>query len=657
MSEPARIARLLIANRGEIACRIMRTARKMGIATVAVYSEADRDAEHVSMADEAVCIGPAPAAESYLRADRILEAARRTGADAIHPGYGFLAENEGFALACEQAGIVFVGPPPAAIRAMASKSAAREMMERSGVPLVPGYHGADQDLATLASEAGRIGYPVLIKASAGGGGKGMRLAAHAGELEAAIGAARREAKAAFGDDRLLIEKFIQQPRHIEVQVFGDSHVSILSLFERDCTLQRRHQKVVEEAPSPWLPEPAREGVWAAARAAAAAVGYQGAGTVEFVANEDGFYFIEMNTRLQVEHPVTEAITGLDLVEWQLRVAAGEPLPLRQEEIVREGHAIEARIYAEDPQSGFLPSIGRIETWRQPVAENGVRIDSGFRQGDRVSPHYDPMLAKLIVHGADRTEALERLDRALADFQVAGVRTNIGFLQRLMSHPDIRAGRMDTGFIERNLPELLSQRGADPRDLAAAVAAVLAGEVGPAPRNPWDLRDGWMMAGRRRRRFALDDEEAVLVQERGGTLLEISSTAKAFGFNPRPDGRIDVFWGDGKETVSASLSGQEVEVATPRGRRRFLLADPYAGEDADIAGQGHLRAPMPGSVTQILARVGERLARGAPILVMEAMKMEHTLSAPAEGTLVALHCAVGDFVQEGTELAEFEASGK
>jgi len=657
MSEPARIARLLIANRGEIACRIMRTARKMGIATVAVYSEADRDAEHVSMADEAVCIGPAPAAESYLRADRILEAARRTGADAIHPGYGFLAENEGFALACEQAGIVFVGPPPAAIRAMASKSAAREMMERSGVPLVPGYHGADQDLATLASEAGRIGYPVLIKASAGGGGKGMRLAAHAGELEAAIGAARREAKAAFGDDRLLIEKFIQQPRHIEVQVFGDSHGNIVSLFERECTLQRRHQKVVEEAPSPWLPEPAREGVWAAARAAAAAVGYQGAGTVEFVANEDGFYFIEMNTRLQVEHPVTEAITGLDLVEWQLRVAAGEPLPLRQEEIVREGHAIEARIYAEDPQSGFLPSIGRIETWRQPVAENGVRIDSGFRQGDRVSPHYDPMLAKLIVHGADRTEALERLDRALADFQVAGVRTNIGFLQRLMSHPDIRAGRMDTGFIERNLPELLSQRGADPRDLAAAVAAVLAGEVGAAPRSPWDLRDGWMMAGRRRRRFALDDEEAVLVQERGGTLLEISSTAKAFGFNPRPDGRIDVFWGDGKETVSASLSGQEVEVATPRGRRRFLLADPYAGEDADIAGPGHLRAPMPGSVTQILARVGERLARGAPILVMEAMKMEHTLSAPAEGTLVALHCAVGDFVQEGTELAEFEASGK
>src|SRR5690606_37095279 len=323
------------------------------------------------------------------------------------------------------------------------------MMERSGVPLVPGYHGADQDLATLASEAGRIGYPVLIKASAGGGGKGMRLAAHAGELEAAIGAARREAKAAFGDDRLLIEKFIQQPRHIEVQVFGDSHGNIVSLFERECTLQRRHQKVVEEAPSPWLPEPAREGVWAAARAAAAAVGYQGAGTVEFVANEDGFYFIEMNTRLQVEHPVTEAITGLDLVEWQLRVAAGEPLPLRQEEIVREGHAIEARIYAEDPQSGFLPSIGRIETLLQPVAENGVRIDSGFRQGDRVSPHYDPMLAKLIVHGADRTEALERLDRALADFQVAGVRTNIGFLQRLMSHPDIRAGRMDTGFIERN----------------------------------------------------------------------------------------------------------------------------------------------------------------------------------------------------------------
>lgn len=405
-----RFAKLLIANRGEIACRIIRTASRMGLRTVAVFSEADQDAEHVSLADEAVLIGPAPAAESYLRIDRVIEAAKRTGAEAIHPGYGFLSENVDFAVACREAGIIFVGPPVDAIRAMASKSAAKALMEGSGVPLVSGYHGADQDETKLAAEAVRIGFPVLIKASAGGGGKGMRIAENAAGLAAAVAAAKREARASFGDDNVLIEKYVTRPRHIEVQIFGDTHGNIVSLFERECTLQRRHQKVVEEAPSSRLSEDERERICAAARAAGVAVGYTGAGTVEFVANEEGFYFIEMNTRLQVEHPVTEAITGLDLVEWQLRVAFGEVLPLRQEEITRSGHAFEVRIYAEDPQSGFLPSIGRIEYLRQPPTEDGIRIDSGFREGDRVTPHYDPMLAKLIASGVDRLQALDRLEQ-------------------------------------------------------------------------------------------------------------------------------------------------------------------------------------------------------------------------------------------------------
>ena len=649
-----RFTKLLIANRGEIACRVIRTANRMGLKTVAVFSEADRDAEHVSLADEAVLVGPAPAAESYLRIDRIIEAAKRTGAEAIHPGYGFLSENQDFALACLEAGIIFVGPPVEAIRAMASKSAAKALMEQSGVPLVPGYHGADQDQETLVSEAERIGFPVLIKASAGGGGKGMRVALDTDGLAGAIAAAKREAKAAFGDDRVLIEKYVTRPRHIEVQIFGDTHGNIVSLFERECTLQRRHQKVVEEAPSSVLADDDRERICAAARAAGAAVGYAGAGTVEFVANESGFYFIEMNTRLQVEHPVTEAITGIDLVEWQLRVAFGEELPLTQDEITRSGHAVEVRIYAEDPKSGFLPSIGRIERWRQPQCGEGVRIDSGFREGDLISPHYDPMLAKLIVSGADRLQAFDRLEDALTGFQVAGVKTNVSFLKALIAHPDVRAGRIDTGFIERELTFLLSGGVAelDERDLAAATAAVLARETKP-PLSPWDLSDGWMMVGRRERKFTFDAVDVILTYQRHGLTLTTPVGTSPFRIKLRPDGRLDVFFGDAKEVVSAVWSGPEVEISTARGSRKLLLADPFAGEDETAADAGHLRAPMPGSVQQILAAPGAKLNRGEPVLIMEAMKMEHTLRAPADGILIALRCAVGDFVQEGTELVEFE----
>ncbi|MYZ46430.1 acetyl/propionyl/methylcrotonyl-CoA carboxylase subunit alpha [Propylenella binzhouense] len=652
-----RFTKLLIANRGEIACRIIRTARRMGLHTVAIFSEADADSQHVSMADEAVLIGPASAAESYLRIDRIIEVAQRTGAEAIHPGYGFLSENESFAAACHEAGIIFVGPPVEAIRAMASKSAAKVLMEGSGVPLVPGYHGAEQGTDKLAAEAERIGFPVLVKASAGGGGKGMRLGEDAAGFAAALTAAKREAKAAFGDDHVLIEKFIARPRHIEVQIFGDTHGNIVSLFERECTLQRRHQKVVEEAPSSSLSEQERERVCSAARAAGAAVGYTGAGTVEFVANDDGFYFIEMNTRLQVEHPVTEAITGLDLVEWQLRVAFGEELPLGQDEITRSGHAFEVRIYAEDPQSGFLPSIGRIERWRQPPVGNGIRIDSGFREGDTVTPHYDPMLAKLIVSGSDRLQALDRLEAALAGFQVAGVKTNVSFLKALAAHPDVRAGKMDTGFIERELPRLLGHGEAriDDRDLAAAAAAVLAAENRSAT-SPWDTSDGWMMVGRRRRKLCFDDAEVTLTYERAGLSLETASGTRPFRVNPRLDGRLDVFYGDGKEVVSGVWLGREVDISTARGSRRLGFADPFAGESTVIADAGHLRAPMPGSVRQILAAPGDRLKRGEPLLIMEAMKMEHTLHAPADGTLIALRCGAGDFVQEGVELVEFEADG-
>ena len=494
---------LLIANRGEIACRVIRTAKAMGLRTVAVYSEADAEAMHVAMADEAVLLGPARARDSYLSIERVIDAARKTGAEAVHPGYGFLSESAEFAQACLDAGLVFVGPTAAMIRMMGSKSGSKMLMEEAGVPLVPGYHGEAQDEATLASAADKIGFPVLVKASAGGGGRGMRIVRSAGELAASIVSAKREAKAAFGDDRMLIEKFVQNPRHIEVQIVGDSHGNLLSLFERECTLQRRHQKVIEEAPSPTLDATQRETVCAAARKAAAAVNYVGAGTIEFVSDGKDVFFIEMNTRLQVEHPVTELITGIDLVEWQLRVAFGEKLPLAQDQITLNGHAIEARVYAENPHRNFMPSVGRIRTWRTPEEVNGLRIDAGYRAGDAVSPHYDAMLAKVIAWAPTRDEAMDRLNRGLGETDVRGIVSNIPFLSALVTHPQVRANTIDTGFIERELKNLTPEAPA-PHDLelCAAVVAILGEETKRAAaeaNSPWRTA-GWMPVGRRQRRF-------------------------------------------------------------------------------------------------------------------------------------------------------------
>src|SRR5438874_10149068 len=476
MSDPRlyrRFRTLLIANRGEIACRVIRTAKAMGLRTVAVYSEADRDAMHVAMADEAVLLGPARARDSYLNIKRVIEVAHKSGAEAVHPGYGFLSESAEFAQTCADEGLVFVGPTADMISAMGSKSGSKLLMEKAGVPLVPGYHGEAQDDATLAKAADQIGFPVLIKASAGGGRRGMRIVRSPGELAAGLTSAKREAKAAFGDDRMLIEKFVDNPRHIEVQIIGDSHGNLLSLFERECTLQRRHQKVIEEAPSPTLNATQREAVCAAARKAAAAVSYVGAGTIEFVSNGKDVFFIEMNTRLQVEHPVTELITGIDLVEWQLRVAFGEKLPLAQDEIKLNGHAIEARVYAENPQKNFMPSVGRIKTWRTPVEGGGLRIDAGYREGDTVSPYYDAMLAKVIAWAPTRDVAIDKLNRGLEETDVRGIVTNIPFLSALLTHPDVRANAIDTGFIERELKKLTPPPTA-PGDLelCAAVAAIL-----------------------------------------------------------------------------------------------------------------------------------------------------------------------------------------
>jgi 3-methylcrotonyl-CoA carboxylase alpha subunit len=659
-----RFDKLLIVNRGEIACRIIRTARYMGLRTVAVFSEADRGALHTELADEAVLIGPAPAKDSYLRIDALVEAARANGAGAIHPGYGFLSENADFAQACADADLVFVGPSAATIRLMGSKSTAKALMESSGVPVVPGYHGEDQSLATLQAAADRIGYPVLVKASAGGGGRGMRLVGEPRDLPEAVAAAQREAGAAFGNDQLLIEKFIAKPRHIEVQVFGDTRGNVVSLFERECTLQRRHQKVVEEAPAVALAPQRRDEMAAAARAGAQAARYVGAGTVEFITDDAGFYFIEMNTRLQVEHPVTEMITGLDLVEWQLRVAAGEGLPLRQDEIKASGHAIEARIYAEDPDKGFLPSIGTIGQWRRPTG-HGIRVDTGFRVGDAVTPYYDALLAKLITRGDDRSQALERMVAALGEFEIAGVTTNLAFLELLMSHPLVARGEIDTGFIEREIAALtLAGPSAAPLDLAAACVAVLLCEqseqMPASPPSPWDRTDGWTVSGRGSRRlsfrYGTQRYDVLVWYGRDGLSMEVAGNDARLQFVPRDGGLFDLCLGDAPERVSVAWSGRDVALTTPRGHIELAWIDPFVADAGEAAVAGSIVAPMPGTVTRILAEPGVDLKRGAPLIVLEAMKMEHMLRAPADGHLKALKCAVGDFVQEGTELADFEPAG-
>jgi 3-methylcrotonyl-CoA carboxylase alpha subunit len=656
-----RFRTLLIANRGEIACRVIRTARAMGLRTVAVYSEADQNAQHVAMADEAVLLGPARARDSYLNIDRLIDAAQRTGAEAVHPGYGFLSENAEFATACLKAGLVFVGPTAEMMLAMGSKSGSKALMEKAGVPLVPGYHGEAQDEVTLAKAADRIGFPVLVKASAGGGGRGMRVVRSAAELSAAIVSAKREAKAAFGDDRMLIEKYVDNPRHIEVQVIGDSHGNLLSLFERECTLQRRHQKVIEEAPSPTLGAAQRETVSAAARKAAQAVNYVGAGTIEFVSDGKDVFFIEMNTRLQVEHPVTELITGIDLVEWQLRVAFGEALPLKQDQIRMNGHAIEARVYAENPQKNFMPSVGKIRTWRIPEETNGLRVDGGYRAGDHVSPYYDAMLAKVIAWAPTREAAIERLDRGLSQTDIRGIVTNIPFLSALVTHSAVVANKIDTGFIERELSSLTAAQGA-PGDLelCAAVAAIMGEEQQAARReahSPWQT-SGWMPVGRRQRLFSFrrahDSEQKVtLTYGNGPSTLSVGDRTFAFAASTVNDGEFDLILDGVKSQIVAVIEGHELYLRTRNGRFDLHWVDPFGGDDEEQVGEDKIVAPLPGTVVALLAEEGATLEKGAPILTLEVMKMEQTLRAPFAGVLKAIKCKVGDIVQEGVELAEVE----
>jgi 3-methylcrotonyl-CoA carboxylase alpha subunit len=662
-------SKILIANRGEIACRVIKTARRMGVNTVAVHSEADANARHVRLADEAVAIGPAPARESYLVVEKILAAARRTGAQAIHPGYGFLSENEEFAEACARAGVVFIGPPASAIRAMGSKSAAKALMEKAHVPLTPGYHGENQDPRFLAEQAARIGYPVLIKASAGGGGKGMRRVDAAHEFDAALASCKREAASAFGSDRVLVEKYILRPRHIEIQVFGDTHGNCVYLFERDCSVQRRHQKVLEEAPAPGMTPERRAAMGKAAVDAAKAVGYVGAGTVEFIANQDGsFYFMEMNTRLQVEHPVTEMITGLDLVEWQLRVAAGEPLPRTQEHMSINGHAIEARIYAEDPDKGFLPSTGRLVHLAPPAESDHVRVDTGVEQGDEITPFYDPMIAKLIVWDRDRDQALARMRKALAQYRVSGVANNVEFLARLVTAPAFANADLDTGLIEREREFLFPAKSAVPEEvwLLAALAELerqaLAAEENVTSlverHSPWRALDGWRLNSRAGRTLTLrhGDVQQVVGVETAGDAYELSigdhrvRVRGSLGAN----GQMHAQLGERRVNAAVVITGERRHVFFEGRAWPLSLVDTlHVGGEGEEAGGG-LKAPMPGKVIALLAQPGAAVEKGAPLLVMEAMKMEHTVTAPQRGVVKSFRFAVGDQVSDGVDLVEFEA---
>jgi len=647
--------KILIANRGEIACRIIASARRFGIATVAIYSEPDATARHVALADEAWPIGPAPARESYLMGQRIVDVALRSGAEAIHPGYGFLSENADFAEACAAAGVVFVGPPVGAIRAMGSKSAAKTLMEKAGVPLVPGYHGEAQDFSTLAVAAERIGYPVLIKASAGGGGKGMRVVERAGDMADAVLSARREALASFGDDKVLVERYLTQPRHIEIQVFADRHGNAVSMFERDCSIQRRHQKVMEEAPAPGMDPERRRRMSEAALAAARAVGYVGAGTVEFIVERGEFWFMEMNTRLQVEHPVTEMITGLDLVEWQLRIAAGERLPLAQDEISIRGHAIEARIYAEDPDRDFLPSIGTLVHLRQPDETAEIRVDTGVREGDSITPYYDPMIAKLIVWGTDRETAVRRLETALAAYEVVGVATNLGLLRAIAESPAFLAADLDTGFIGRHIHGKAVEQAPDPVALAAAALALLDDRRVPASADPWDVTDSFRLNG--------EGEQEIVLRVSG---VEIMAHAVWLGekvYRLRFDDQTMVVRAvangisiDGViQRARVVRCGDELTVIQDGRDHLFVLVDPLLPPGALAAGDDRVVAPIPARVTHVLVQAGDSVSKGAALIVLEAMKMEITLTAPRDGTIETIRYSVGDMVEEGSELIHFAAA--
>ncbi len=655
---------ILIANRGEIAVRIMRTARRMGIRTIAVFSEADRNALHVERADAAYPIGPAPARDSYLRIDRIIEAARRGGAEAIHPGYGFLSENADFAEACGVAGLVFIGPPPSAIRAMGSKSAAKTLMARAGVPLVPGYHGEDQEPALLEREAVRIGYPVLIKASAGGGGKGMRVVEQPSGFAEGLAAARGEARASFGDDRVLIERYLTRPRHIEVQVFADRFGDVVHLFERDCSIQRRHQKIVEEAPAPGLTVERRAAMGRAACEAARAVGYEGAGTVEFIVENGNFFFMEMNTRLQVEHPVTEMITGQDLVEWQIRVANGEALPLRQDGLSIDGHAIEVRVYAEDPVREDRPSTGVLRQLRAPAENPHVRVDTGVRESDTITVHYDPMIAKLIVWGRNRAAAAQRLAAALGHYEVLGIATNLGLLRGIAAHPDFLAADVDTGFLASHPDLIAPPAGPPPREALAAAAADMmavwaraaeaANHRGTDLHSPWGSTTGWRLNG-------ANAQDIVLRHTDQDIRLYL---------HPRPDGAFGLEV-DGQTVVvrrdGATLLVDEVRSRVPVVRDgdtllvlvegtawSFELLDPLAAPRTEASGGDRLVAPMPGRIVSLHTETGARVAKGDVLLVLEAMKVQMRLTAPRDAIVEQVRAEPGDLVDDGADLVVFEA---
>ncbi|KAF3996874.1 acetyl/propionyl/methylcrotonyl-CoA carboxylase subunit alpha [Glaciimonas immobilis] len=674
--------KILIANRGEIACRVAATARRMGVKTVAVYSDADASAKHVAVCDEAVCIGPAAAKESYLRGDKIIAVALATGAQAIHPGYGFLSENAQFAQACADAGLVFIGPPASAIKAMGSKSAAKSLMEKADVPLVPGYHGDDQDADLLQQQADKMAYPVLLKASAGGGGKGMRIVENSADFKAALASCKREAISSFGDDKVLVEKYLTRPRHIEIQVFADTQGDCVYLFERDCSVQRRHQKVLEEAPAPGLTEARRKAMGEAAVAAAKAVGYVGAGTVEFIADYENvdskgdggaFYFMEMNTRLQVEHPVTEMITGLDLVEWQLRVASGEPLPLKQAQLTLRGHAIEARIYAENPDKGFLPSIGTLRHLRTPVArefevtQTGaasqdaiVRIDSGVRAGDAISPFYDPMIAKLIVWAPDRQQALASMANALAQYQIVGLSSNIAFLQRLIASQPFSTADLDTGLIERHHDTLFPvAKPVDVAVLALATAALLASErrATDTQINPWTDTNGWRLNSSLQRQLTFVDDgkttQIAVMYQSGSWLLQHGEHFTRMSLLQQNGNDYVIRFGEREVRGTVVADGALYQIFTGGHQHTLGYIDPlaHAGE-AETEG-GRLTAPMPGKIVAVLVAQGDQVKKGAPLLIMEAMKMEHTIAAPADGLVEELLYAVGDQVAEAAPLLAFK----
>jgi 3-methylcrotonyl-CoA carboxylase alpha subunit len=651
-------AKILIANRGEIACRVARTARRLGVRTVAVYTDVDRDARHVRVADEARRI------DNYLDIAAVLSAARESRAEAIHPGYGFLSENAEFAVACRAAGIVFIGPSPEAIAAMGDKAAAKGLMEKAGVPLVPGYHGEAQDLKTLEKAAEGIGFPVLIKPSAGGGGKGMRIVASKSSFAAELEGSKREAKSSFGDDRVLIERYLQKPRHIEMQVFGDTHGNVVHLFERDCSVQRRHQKVLEEAPAPNFARQKEMGD--AAVAAARAIGYSGAGTVEFIAEQDGrFYFMEMNTRLQVEHPVTEMITGLDLVEWQLRVAAGEKLPLAQNEIPARGHAIEARIYAEDPQRDFLPATGRILHLRFPEESERIRIDTGVDAGTEITPWYDPMIAKLIVRASDRPRALARLRQALAEVEIAGVTTNVAFLRRVVASKAFASAELDTGLIERNRAELFLEPDISEEALAAAAFAEISEEQRAAreraagsadPHSPWDGVDGWRLNQDSHHDFTFVEGGTthavrLLFLEQG---LRIALNGKTHEISGErlPDGRLLLRLGSRAFKARTVRDGADWHVFCEGEYAKLSLRHDLGTGDEDTRA-GSLAAPMPGKIIKVMVAAGAKVTKGQALLILEAMKMEHTITAPADGVVKEIQYAAGEQVLEGAELITLE----